>query len=242
MNAANAGPESERMLALISFTRRFSAMVDVGVSLVRAMSVLERDVPYPYNGAALEVNRDVQAGATLSAAMEKRPDLFPPFYTRMVRAGEYSGVLEEALGYVADLLEEAYRIWSVTGKRDAWAGLVLPSDRPMPEDWSALSERERKAISMFFCCSMAMMLSAGVPINLSLEIAADVLPAVQRQQVRAIIPMVGPDSGTAPLDKIDFAPEFAGFMVRFGAEYGRLEVIFDKIAEVYRHELQCELI
>src|SRR5262249_44714658 len=48
---------------------------------------------------------DILNGATLSEAMQKQPQMFPPDYVSMVRAGEIGGTDSEVFVDLADLLE-----------------------------------------------------------------------------------------------------------------------------------------
>ena len=57
-------------------------------------------------GAIGEVRQDVEAGSSLADAMERRPQVFDPLFRAMVRSGESSGRLEEALDRVAYQLEK----------------------------------------------------------------------------------------------------------------------------------------
>ena len=55
--------------------------------------------------AIVGVREDVEAGSSVAQAMESQPGVFDPLYRSMVRAGEGSGRLEEALDRVAYQLE-----------------------------------------------------------------------------------------------------------------------------------------
>jgi type IV pilus assembly protein PilC len=56
--------------------------------------------------AITSVRHDVEAGSSLADAMERRPNVFDPLFRAMVRSGEGSGRLEEALERVAFHLEK----------------------------------------------------------------------------------------------------------------------------------------
>jgi type IV pilus assembly protein PilC len=56
--------------------------------------------------AIKSVRQDVEAGSSLADAMEKRPNVFDPLFRSMVRSGEGSGRLEEALERIAFHLEK----------------------------------------------------------------------------------------------------------------------------------------
>jgi type IV pilus assembly protein PilC len=88
-------------------TRQLSTMVSSGMSILRALYVLEAQTESKLLKETLQgVRQDVEAGLLLSAALERHPKVFSPLYTSMVRAGESGGVLEEALLRTADQLEK----------------------------------------------------------------------------------------------------------------------------------------
>jgi type IV pilus assembly protein PilC len=88
-------------------TRQLSTMVSSGVTILRALSVLEAQTESKLLQTTLaEVRRDVEAGLLLSAAMDRHPKIFSPLFVSMVKAGEAGGVLENALMRVADQLEK----------------------------------------------------------------------------------------------------------------------------------------
>ncbi|MEX0595338.1 MAG: type II secretion system F family protein, partial [Candidatus Paceibacterota bacterium] len=53
---------------------------------------------------------DLQDGNLLSDAMEKHPKVFDTLFVSIIRSGEASGGLQEALLYMADYLEEQYEL------------------------------------------------------------------------------------------------------------------------------------
>ncbi len=88
-------------------TRQLSTMVSSGVTILRALSVLEVQTESKLLQTTLaDVRRDVEAGLLLSAALERYPKVFSPLFVSMVKAGEAGGVLENALMRVADQLEK----------------------------------------------------------------------------------------------------------------------------------------
>ncbi|MGZ4267882.1 MAG: type II secretion system F family protein [Solirubrobacteraceae bacterium] len=88
-------------------TRQLSTMVSSGMTILRALYVLESQTESkPLTDALVKVRKDVEAGLPLSDAMERHPKVFTPVYVAMVRAGETGGVLEESLMRVADQLEK----------------------------------------------------------------------------------------------------------------------------------------
>ena len=88
-------------------TRQLSTMVSSGMTILRALYVLEAQTENELLVETLTaVRKDVEAGLALSDAMERHPKVFSPLYVAMVRAGETGGVLEMALLRVADQLEK----------------------------------------------------------------------------------------------------------------------------------------
>src|SRR5881227_2386626 len=88
-------------------TRQFSTMVSSGMSMLRALYVLEEQQENKkLKDAFAQVRKDVQAGLALSDALGRHPDIFNELYIAMVAAGETGGILEETLQRVADQLEK----------------------------------------------------------------------------------------------------------------------------------------
>src|SRR5438874_2443842 len=88
-------------------TRQFSTMVSSGMSMLRALYVLEEQQDNKkLKDAFSQVRKDVEAGLALSDALARHPDIFNELYLAMVAAGETGGILEETLHRVADQLEK----------------------------------------------------------------------------------------------------------------------------------------
>ena len=88
-------------------TRQLSTMVSSGMSLLRALYVLEEQAKSDKLKEALtQVRKDVEAGISLSDALRRHPDIFNDLYIAMVEAGELGGILESTLQRVADQLEK----------------------------------------------------------------------------------------------------------------------------------------
>src|SRR3954465_5046565 len=88
-------------------TRQFSVMISSGMSMLRALYVLEEQQDNDkLKDAFSTVRKDVEAGLALSDALGRHPDIFNELYVAMVAAGETGGILEETLKRVADQLEK----------------------------------------------------------------------------------------------------------------------------------------
>jgi len=88
------------------FCRQFSTMINAGVSLVRCLSVLERQTMNPkLKDAIRDIQNKVEGGETLSRAMMHHSNIFNNLFIGLVRAGEVGGVLDETLDRLAQFLE-----------------------------------------------------------------------------------------------------------------------------------------
>ena len=88
-------------------TRQLATMVSSGMTILRALYVLEAQTENKKLAEQLVlVRKDVEAGLPLSDALERHPKTFNPLFVAMTRAGETGGVLEDSLIRIADQLEK----------------------------------------------------------------------------------------------------------------------------------------
>ena len=88
-------------------SRQLSTMISSGMSLLRALYVLEEQAENDKLKEALtQVRGDVEAGISFAEALSRHPKIFNELYVAMVAAGETGGILEETLKRVADQLEK----------------------------------------------------------------------------------------------------------------------------------------
>jgi type IV pilus assembly protein PilC len=92
---------------LVVFTRQFSTMLGAGLPLVQTLATLAEQSPEGLGEIAVDVRRQVEAGQSLSSALERFPKTFNRLYVALVRAGEVSGNLEVILDRLAVYLERA---------------------------------------------------------------------------------------------------------------------------------------
>src|SRR3954451_18888372 len=89
------------------FARQFATLIDSGMPMLRSLHTLEDQTEDErLREAITEIRQDVEAGSSLADAMERRPQIFDPMFRAMVRSGESSGRLDEALDRVAFQLEK----------------------------------------------------------------------------------------------------------------------------------------
>ncbi|MHB8690868.1 MAG: type II secretion system F family protein [Solirubrobacteraceae bacterium] len=111
---------SAKDLAVAS--RQLATMVSSGMSILRALYVLETQTKSKLlKSTVVDVRNDVEAGLLLSDALERHPKVFSPLYVSMVRAGEAGGLLEECLLRVADQLEKDASL-----RRQVRAAMIYP--------------------------------------------------------------------------------------------------------------------
>jgi len=107
---------------LTIMTRQLSTMVSSGMSLLRALYVLEDQAESDkLKETLVAVRKDVEAGISLSDALAKHPQVFNELYTAMVAAGETGGILENTLRRVADQLEKDEEL-----RRQVKSAMVYP--------------------------------------------------------------------------------------------------------------------
>ena len=97
---------SRRDDALATATRTIATMLAGGATLERALRFAAEHAGTPELQLALAgVRRDVEKGGTLASAFRARVDMFGTLAPAVVRAGEESGTLDEALERLADHVE-----------------------------------------------------------------------------------------------------------------------------------------
>jgi type IV pilus assembly protein PilC len=91
---------------LAIFARQFASMTSSGLTLLRALAILEEQTSKPkLREAITQVKLEVQGGATLSSSLAQHPDHFPPLMVNMIKAGETGGFLDDALARIARMYE-----------------------------------------------------------------------------------------------------------------------------------------
>lgn len=89
------------------FSRQFATMISSGLSLIRALHILNEQTENKQLASVVnDVRLDVEKGASLSQALSRHPKVFTRLYVSMVRAGETGGVLDSVLVQLAAILEK----------------------------------------------------------------------------------------------------------------------------------------
>jgi type IV pilus assembly protein PilC len=91
---------------LAIFSRQFATMIGSGLSLIRAMTILQEQTENSKLAEVIdEVRSSVESGESLSSSMAVHDKVFPKLFIAMVRAGEAAGMLDQVLLRVAAMFE-----------------------------------------------------------------------------------------------------------------------------------------
>jgi type IV pilus assembly protein PilC len=100
-----------KLKELAVFSRQFATMINSGLSMLRALSILEEQQPNKAFAEVLtEIRLEVESGSALSISMARHPDIFPPLMVNMIRAGEVGGFLDKVLVQIADNYEAEVKL------------------------------------------------------------------------------------------------------------------------------------
>lgn len=98
-------------LALL--TRQLATMVNAGVSILRALTIVTSQTDNAKLRRTLEETASkVEGGTALSVALEEFPRVIPPIMVHLIRAGETGGFLDRSLLMVADNFEAETKLRS----------------------------------------------------------------------------------------------------------------------------------
>jgi type IV pilus assembly protein PilC len=92
---------------LAVFSRQFATLISSGMPMLRSLYTLEDQTEDERLCEAIAgIRQDVEAGSSLADAMGRRPQIFDGLFRAMVRSGESSGRLDDALDRIAFQLEK----------------------------------------------------------------------------------------------------------------------------------------
>ncbi len=133
---ANAGLKKEitipgfgnrvKLKDLSIMARQFATMINSGLSLLRALTILKEQTPSkPLANVLNDVRNDVETGNALSAALAKHPKVFPPLMINMTKAGEVGGFLDSVMLQIADNYEAEVKLRSKVKSAMTYPVVVL---------------------------------------------------------------------------------------------------------------------
>jgi type IV pilus assembly protein PilC len=105
------GKKKVKLKDLAVFSRQFATMINSGLSLLRALSILaDQTENKELARVVAEVRNDIEVGNSLSVAMAKHPEVFPPLMVNMCKAGEVGGFLDSVLLQIAENYEAEVKL------------------------------------------------------------------------------------------------------------------------------------
>jgi type IV pilus assembly protein PilC len=111
------------MRELAIYSRQFATLIASGMPMLRTLHTLEEQTQdEQIKAATAAVRADVEAGSTLEQAMERHQKVFDRLFRAMVRSGEQSGRLEEAMDRIAYQVEKADAL-----RRQVKSALMYPA-------------------------------------------------------------------------------------------------------------------
>jgi type IV pilus assembly protein PilC len=115
--------KSVDMRELAVYSRQFATLVASGMPMLRTLHTLEEQTQDDeIREATAGIRADVEAGSTLEQAMARRPRVFDRLFRAMVRSGEESGRLEDALDRIAFQVEKTDAL-----RRQVKSALMYPA-------------------------------------------------------------------------------------------------------------------
>ncbi|MCH8889165.1 type II secretion system F family protein [Patescibacteria group bacterium] len=107
----------------IIFTRNMAAMIDAGLTISRALTVMQRQMKNPiFKRTLKQIDDDIRGGSSFNDALRKFPKIFSPLFVSMVHAGEEGGVLGDSLRTIAQQMDRAYTL-----KKNIRGALIYPT-------------------------------------------------------------------------------------------------------------------
>ena len=123
--AAGAGGKPA-LRDLIFFAEQLSTLLNGGVPLVRALSLLgENSSSKPLQYALAQVTKDVSSGTALYRALERHPKAFDTLWVSLVQAGEMGGQLPKVLKQIGAYIHSQAEIQGKIISAMAYPGVLM---------------------------------------------------------------------------------------------------------------------
>ena len=115
-----------KLETLVLFSQQLSTLYKAGLPLLTSLSSLQEEAEDPRFKLILDdVCRQIREGNTLYGAMSRHPNAFSTIYVNMVRAGETTGRLGEALERFISLADREMRTRQKVNEATRYPKLVL---------------------------------------------------------------------------------------------------------------------
>jgi type IV pilus assembly protein PilC len=107
---------------LILFTKQFKTLIRSGVPMLTILQVLEEQTENKQlQSVLIRIHQDIREGASLYDAFRRHPNVFPPLYCSMLKAGESAGALPEILDRLVYVIEHEHKV-----KSDVKSAMTYP--------------------------------------------------------------------------------------------------------------------
>ncbi|MFQ6034496.1 MAG: type II secretion system F family protein [Sedimentisphaerales bacterium] len=146
---------------LIDFTKQMATLLNSGIKLTEALSVLTwQTSDVRFKNAIIDIRDRVVTGESFTDALKDYGDYFDVIYVSMVRVGEVTGTLAKSLSTIANFMEKRQRVES-----KVMTAMIYP------------------IVLIFFCIAAILILTIKVipTIGEQIERAGQELPWITKQ-------------------------------------------------------------
>lgn len=111
---------------LVMMTRNLGSMLKAGLTITRALSVIERQSTNPkLKGVITRIVERINNGEQFGVALKEYPDVFSDLYVAMIKAGEEGGSLAESLQTLSIQMERASNLTKKIKGAMIYPGIVI---------------------------------------------------------------------------------------------------------------------
>ncbi|MDZ4165205.1 MAG: type II secretion system F family protein [Smithellaceae bacterium] len=96
---------------VVIFARVFATMINAGLPLIQCLDLLaSQEQNKTFAKIITAMKSDIEAGASLTEALGKYPDVFDGFFVNLVAAGESGGILDTILSRLSAYMEKSMKL------------------------------------------------------------------------------------------------------------------------------------
>jgi type IV pilus assembly protein PilC len=115
-----------KVMELITFTKNLGAMLSAGLTLSRALSVIERQSGNKMlKKVVVDLQAKVRGGLSFHESLAAHPKLFSKLFVAMTKSGEESGTLAESLKVIARQMERSHTLTKKIRGAMLYPGIIL---------------------------------------------------------------------------------------------------------------------